>query len=390
MLLPGLPGLGLIWLAALIYAVHPLHADSLASLRAVSALPAVTVALLAVLSFLHGRSRAGTLLALLAFLFEPAAAAIPPVLILLAGPLAGGRRLAWLSAAGAAAWLAALREAWPQIAAGWPFFGIFALRTVFLSLFPLGLTPAPDLRTSPAEAALALLAMAAAAWIAWTGGRRHAPGAWFLAAIALLASVFVLPVDGVDRSLALPLVPLAAFAALMLERADARLSALYILALAALAFSHARLWRDPAALWMEAARLAPRLAEPALSLAPHLPPAQALELLADTRRRAPADPRLPVAAGRALLRAGRPQDALAEFERALELDPRSHAALAARAEAWLALGRADAARMALAGDGTHYVSLDQVIKTMWETGADMKTKYKETARGGLAVNIVEC
>lgn len=50
----------------------------------------------------------------------------------------------------------------------------------------------------------------------------------------------------------------------------------------------------------------------------------------------------------------------------------------------------NAARMALQGDGTHHVSLDQVIKTMRETGADMLTKYKETARGGLAVNIVEC
>jgi len=50
----------------------------------------------------------------------------------------------------------------------------------------------------------------------------------------------------------------------------------------------------------------------------------------------------------------------------------------------------NAARMALAGDGTHYVSLDKVIKTMRETGADMKTKYKETARGGLAVNVIEC
>ena len=50
----------------------------------------------------------------------------------------------------------------------------------------------------------------------------------------------------------------------------------------------------------------------------------------------------------------------------------------------------NAARMALWGDGTHFVSLDKVIKTMRETGADMKTKYKETSRGGLAVNIVEC
>ncbi len=50
----------------------------------------------------------------------------------------------------------------------------------------------------------------------------------------------------------------------------------------------------------------------------------------------------------------------------------------------------NAARMALRGDGSHFVSLDKVIKTMRDTGADMKTKYKETARGGLAVNVIEC
>ncbi len=50
----------------------------------------------------------------------------------------------------------------------------------------------------------------------------------------------------------------------------------------------------------------------------------------------------------------------------------------------------NASRIALRGDGKHYVSLDKVIKTMRETGADMKTKYKETSRGGLAVNVIEC
>ncbi|RZQ59719.1 L-serine ammonia-lyase [Amycolatopsis suaedae] len=49
-----------------------------------------------------------------------------------------------------------------------------------------------------------------------------------------------------------------------------------------------------------------------------------------------------------------------------------------------------AARMALRGDGSHVVTLDKAIKTMRETGADMKVKYKETARGGLAVNVIEC
>jgi L-serine dehydratase len=46
--------------------------------------------------------------------------------------------------------------------------------------------------------------------------------------------------------------------------------------------------------------------------------------------------------------------------------------------------------MAMRGDGHHFVSLDKVIRTMRQTGADMKSKYKETARGGLAVNIIEC
>lgn len=50
----------------------------------------------------------------------------------------------------------------------------------------------------------------------------------------------------------------------------------------------------------------------------------------------------------------------------------------------------NASRLALKGSGSQKVSLDKVIKTMWETGNDMKTKYKETSRGGLAVNITEC
>jgi L-serine dehydratase len=50
----------------------------------------------------------------------------------------------------------------------------------------------------------------------------------------------------------------------------------------------------------------------------------------------------------------------------------------------------NASRLALSGDGTHFVSLDKVIQTMRDTGRDMKSKYKETSRGGLAVSVVEC
>ena len=50
----------------------------------------------------------------------------------------------------------------------------------------------------------------------------------------------------------------------------------------------------------------------------------------------------------------------------------------------------NAARLALKGDGSHIVSLDKVIKTMKETGADMHVRYKETSQAGLAVNVIEC
>jgi L-serine dehydratase len=49
-----------------------------------------------------------------------------------------------------------------------------------------------------------------------------------------------------------------------------------------------------------------------------------------------------------------------------------------------------AASLALHGDGEHHVTLDRVIATMRETGADMQAKYKETSNGGLAVNRIDC
>lgn len=331
-------------LAAFIYAAHPLHADTLALEPLAATLPAITLALAAALAFLHNQLRAGWLFSIAALLFEPAIAVVPIIVLLLAGRQAGGKRLLWLAAAGALAWLAAFRLSWPQLASEWPWFGIFALRAIFLSLFPLALTPTPDVRTEPWQAALAAAAVGVIAWMAWTAGRRHALGAWFLAGLGLLASVYCLPNPGGERSLAMPLVALAAFAALILEQADWRLSAIYVAVLTLLSFSYARLWRDPVAIGMEAVRLAPGLATPALQLAPHLPPPQGLELLAETRRHSDSHPELAAAYGTALLRAQRPHEALAEFDGALELDPRFYRALAGRAAAWLALQQPDAAR----------------------------------------------
>jgi len=56
----------------------------------------------------------------------------------------------------------------------------------------------------------------------------------------------------------------------------------------------------------------------------------------------------------------------------------------------MAISIIDMFSIGIGPSSSHKVSLDKVIRTMRETGADMKTKYKETARGGLAVNIIEC
>ena len=50
----------------------------------------------------------------------------------------------------------------------------------------------------------------------------------------------------------------------------------------------------------------------------------------------------------------------------------------------------NAARLSINGSGQHKVSLDEVISTMWETGKNMNSIYKETSKGGLAVNVIEC
>ena len=72
--------------------------------------------------------------------------------------------------------------------------------------------------------------------------------------------------------------------------------------------------------------------------------------------------------------------------------PHSHAQVEVRGERVRVqpehLG-AVAARMALRGDGEHFISLDKVIRTMRDTGRDMQDKYKETARGGLAINAID-
>jgi L-serine dehydratase len=94
------------------------------------------------------------------------------------------------------------------------------------------------------------------------------------------------------------------------------------------------------------------------------------------------------AAGLAAVLGGTP----AQVENAAEIAMEHHLGMTCDIErnAFGANKAVAAASLALRGDGTHRVSFDEVIETMRQTGADMNTKYKETSRGGLAVNIAQC
>ncbi|MCS7041352.1 MAG: tetratricopeptide repeat protein [Bryobacteraceae bacterium] len=331
-------------LAGLLYALHPMQAETLAASATAASLPGIVLLLTGIHLHLEGRARAALALAAAALLFEPAAAAAPIVFLLVARGTPLTRQVAWLGVAGTALWLAAFAASHGQSASGWPWLGVFTLRSLFLFFFPLGLTPVPELRAPAWQASLAALAVAAAIGFAMSASRRTAAGSWMLAAIVLLVSVYFLPAGDQQPSMALPLLALAPSAALVLAQTDARLAVVYLAALALLAVSHARQWSDPAALWMEAVRLAPNRLEPRLALAPLLPSAQAIELLIETQQKWPDNADVAAAAGQALLRASRPNDAMAEFDRALAMDPRHPAASTGRAAAWIALGREDAAR----------------------------------------------
>ena len=129
-----------------------------------------------------------------------------------------------------------------------------------------------------------------------------------------------------------------------MQRVDRRVLVGIVLALAAVSIHYTGLWRDPEALWSEAARHAPGKLRPKLQLARALPPDHAMAILEQARIMAPEDPSVPAEQGRLLLSLGHPADALGAFGRALSLAPNDPQALNNRGAALLALSQSDAAR----------------------------------------------
>jgi hypothetical protein len=351
-------------LAALLFAVHPIQSEPVNYIFARAILLAALLCVFSLDLWLCGRpwgaaaAYAGALLAkeecaafpLLLALLDVSRArgrrAWRPIGVMLALSLGAGLRVLYALAAGrvegagATAGISPLEYFWTQGVVIWRYLRLLAL--------PWGFSVDPPVEPASAGVGLAAwLALAAASTP--LAARRFAQareGFWWIAGLVLLlpsSSVFPAADLAADRRVYLPLLAWAPAAALWLARWRTAFLAPLVLLWVMLGMGRTAVWNDGRALWEEAAAQAPRKVRPKLQLARHLPPAQALALLAEAERLAPRDPAIATEQGRAWLAANQPAQALAAFGRALALEPGNARYRSNRGVALSLLGQTDAA-----------------------------------------------
>lgn len=327
-------------IAALIVAVHPLQGETVNYIWARSTLLMAMFCLLSLRDWMREcRWRAVGWFGL-ALLAKEEAVTFPlvllmlrpdwkPVAAMLALSIAAGARVLWVasttvgSQAGAQAPYAIAEYFWTQ--------GLVVLRYLSLIVWPVGLTPDPPISPGIYWWAWLLLVVACALLY-----KRYA---WFVAGIVLLlpsSSVFPASELSADRRMYLPIVAFAAGAGILLQRWKA---APWVLAavLIPLSVARARVWESDETLWTDALRKNDRSVRARLRLG-------SLALLEEARKLDPDNPQVAMEVGRVYVQAGRPDQALAEFGRALALAPNSPEALSNRGVALLLLKQSDAAR----------------------------------------------
>ena len=350
--------------ATALFALHPIQAEPVLYIFARSTLLATLLCLAALDSWLREKRWPAVGWFALALAAKEECVAFPLVLLLLhlverrdrrermpiAAMLvlslaAGSRVFAALRAhpdapAGAQAGIGALDYLLAQ--------GPVVLRYLRLLVVPWGFTVDPDI-------ALPSLGVALAAWTAPIAAgvyltlrlRKNAAAFWVLAGLLLLApssSIFPAQDLAADRRMYLPMMAFAAAAGLLAARLDKRVLLAGGAILALLSFQRTMTWRTEESLWTEAVARAPGKLRPKIQLARAVEPPLAIELLTEAKRMAPEDAKVAAEFGRVWLAAGRPAEALAEFGRALALEPASARAMNNRGVALLALGQTEAAR----------------------------------------------
>ena len=348
--------------AACLFAVHPIQAEPVAYVWARGTLLMTVLCLLSLREWLKERYPAAIAWFGAALLAKEECVAFSLFLLLLGYVQGRARRwpaavmLAMSAAAGARVLAAtALTPGAPagfQAGIGPGAYlaaqGPVIWRYLRLLVVPWGFSVDPPAAVPPWW--LALAAWAALGVLAWLAARRFSPGRegfWLIAGLVLLApssSAFPAADLAADRRMYLPLAFLAPAAALAFARIDRRAAVAVVTVLAVMGASRAAVWNSDAALWAEAVKGAPGKVRPKIHLARALPLEGALEVLREARAAAPEDPAVPSEAGRVLLAAGRPAEALAEFGRALALAPRDPRCFNNRGAALRALGQTDAAR----------------------------------------------
>ncbi len=352
------------FVGAIIFAVHPIQTEAVNYVFARATELDTVLCLAVLLAWLRGRPWWAVAWFAAALMAKEECAAFPVFLFLLGwslGKLKGTMPALLVMAAlavtaGVGVYIAVLRN--PGVPAG-PHAGItpidyflaqgpVILRYLRLLIVPWGFNvdtqiavPLPWLGLS-AWALLGAMIVAASRWF-----YELRAGFWFIAGLVLLlpsSSIFPAEDLAAERRMYLPMIAFAACAGVLLERVKPAVIAAIAVVLIGLSVERTLVWRTEQSLWSDAMEKSPDKVRPKIQLARVSDPARALALLQQAESQAPQDPRIPAEMGRIYLANGNAAQALAEFGRALALNPRSADALNNRGAALLALGQADAAR----------------------------------------------
>ncbi|MBI4877394.1 MAG: tetratricopeptide repeat protein [Acidobacteria bacterium] len=337
--------------AAVLVGVHPVQAEAVNYIFARGTLLATLLCLASLACWLSGRRWTAVAWFAAALAAKEECVAFPlalllldrrnlaPIAAMLALAAAAGTRVLWAAGAipGAGAGAGSAVAALDYFAAQ----GVVILRYLRLFVIPWGFTIDPQMAPVPAGvAALAWLALAAVAFAL----RKQA---WFLAGLLLLlpsSSVFPASDLAADRRLYLPLIAFGAAAAVPLSRVRWIWLAPPVLLLTALSAHRTWVWMSEERLWEEGVDRAPGKTRPRIQLARAAGGARAERLLREAKAMAPGDPAPAAELGRLYLETDRPGEALAEFGRALALEPNDPKGLNNRGAALAALGQREAAR----------------------------------------------
>jgi protein O-mannosyl-transferase len=350
-------------IGACLFAFHPLQTEAVVYVFARATLLAAFFSVLSLLFWRRKRYWLAALAFAAALLAKEEVAAFPAFLALLEWATSRNRKaIAPIAAMGVMSLAAGLRAMYATaVIAGsgagaqagitpFDYFthqGVAILRYLWLLMVPIGLTVDADLEVSKWAASLAWGVIVVLVMLSWRGVKGLNSGFWLVGGILLLlpsSSVFPAADLAADRRMYLPMLCLGALPGLMLEKADRKLIYALGVLLIGLSISQTRVWENPRSLWMEAARHSPNKVRPKRQLARLVTPEQAVELLEEAKEITPDDPNVATDLGFALMRAGKSELALAEFGRAVALDPNSATAIHNRGLALWMLGQPEAAR----------------------------------------------